>query len=256
MVCARRRSRVQTPAARPKRVPLASATTSSSSRKGVDGEHRAEDFLVHQAGCRGRARARWWARRRSRPRGPATLARRPPLRIARAFAHGALDHRDVLLQLRGRRRRAHLRVGEQRVAQADLARATCTSARRNCVVEARVHEGARSGHAGLPRRGEDARQQARDGVVDRSRRRRRCWGSCRRAPACTLASRGPARAAMARPPASLPVKEILATPSWSTSASPASRWPRHDVDARPAGCRSPRPAAPARTPTPRSLPRA
>ena len=41
----------------------------------------------------------------------------------------------------------------------------------------------------------------------------------------TGASRAPALAAIAAPVFSLPVKEILATPGWSTSASPASRSP-------------------------------
>ena len=41
----------------------------------------------------------------------------------------------------------------------------------------------------------------------------------------TGASRAPAREAISAPVVSLPVKEILATPGWSTRASPASRSP-------------------------------
>ena len=90
------------------------------------------------------------------------------------------------------------------------------------VVDRVLHEHARAGDAGLPGGGEDAGHDAHRRALRGRRPRRRAAATCRRARASRArAARRRARRSARRSRVE-PVKAILATSGWSTSAAPAS----------------------------------
>ena len=157
------------------------------------------------------------ARRRSRGSSPS--GRRPP---ATTRAPSSVRDVDVLLDLlelpavtSGRPSGS----GPERVADADRV-GLRREAPDELVVDGGVHERARGGHARLAGGGEDPVGDRRT-ACSRSASAKTMFGDLPPSSNVTSFSVLAARAAIRLPVAVEPVKAILSTPAWSTSAAPA-----------------------------------